>query len=161
MTVAELVGRDAPSARVAVVVSRFNELVTVRLLDGALECLRQHRVADGQVDVIWVPGAFELPVAAAAAAATGRYAAIVALGCVVRGETPHFEYVAGEATRGLGTVALTHKLPVGFGVLTTDTLDQALARAGGAAGNKGHEAAEAALATAGVLAQLTRAASRD
>jgi len=151
----------APSGRVAVVVSRFNELVTARLLDGALACLREHQVADSRVDVIWVPGAFELPVAAEVAAASHRYAAIVALGCVVRGETPHFEYVAGEATRGLGAVARTHQLPVGFGVLTTDTLDQALARAGGAAGNKGHEAAEAALATAGVLAQLTRAASRD
>jgi 6,7-dimethyl-8-ribityllumazine synthase len=160
--VAEIAGSpDAPARRVAVVVSRFNELVTTRLLDGALECLREHRVADAQVDVIWVPGAFELPVAAEAAAASGRYAAIVALGCVVRGETPHFDFVAGEAAHGLGAVARSHQVPVGFGVLTTDTLEQALARAGGAAGNKGREAAEAALVTAGVLAQLARAASRD
>src|SRR5207245_2561840 len=95
--------------------------------------------------VEWVPGALELPVAAEAAAASGRYAAIVALGCVIRGETPHFEFVAGEAARGLGNVALAHRVAVGFGVLTTDTLEQAQARAGGAAGNKGYEAAEAAL----------------
>ena len=152
---------DAVQGRVAVLVSRFNEVVTTRLLDGARACLDEHQVGEARVDVIWVPGAFELPLAAAAAAATRRYAAIVALGCVVRGETPHFDYVAGEAAHGLGAVARAHQVPVGFGVLTTDTLEQALARAGGAAGNKGYEAAEAALAMAGVLAQLTRAASRD
>lgn len=159
----EIVGApDAPrSGRVAVVVSRYNELVTARLLEGALACLREHKVSEARIDVIWVPGAFELPLAAEAAAASARYAAIVALGCVVRGETSHFDFVAGEAARGLGAVARAHRLPVGFGVLTTDTLDQALARAGGAAGNKGHEAAEAALATAAVLAQLTSAAPRD
>jgi len=146
---------------VAVLVSRYNEVVTARLLDGARECLREKGVPEARVDVIWVPGAFELPVAAEVAAATGRYVALVALGCVVRGETPHFEYVAGEAARGLGNVALAHQLPVGFGVLTTETLEQALARAGGAAGNKGYEAADAALTTADVLAQLTRAAPRD
>jgi len=135
---------------VAVLVSRYNELVTARLLDGARECFRDNGVPEARVDVIWVPGAFELPVAAEAAAASGRYTALVALGCVVRGETPHFEYVA-----------LAHRLPVGFGVLTTDTLEQALARAGGAAGNKGYEAVDAALTTADVLDQLTRAAPRD
>jgi 6,7-dimethyl-8-ribityllumazine synthase len=108
-----------------------------------------------------VPGAFELGVVAEAAAASGRYAALVALGCVIRGETPHFEYVAGEAARGLGNVALAHRLPVGFGVLTTETQEQAMARAGGAAGNKGYEAADAALTTADVLTQLLRAAPRD
>ena len=145
----------------AVLVSRYNEVVTARLLDGARECLREKGVPEARVDGIWVPGPFELPVAAEVAAATGRYVALVALGCVVRGETPHFEYVAGEAARGLGNVALAHQLPVGFGVLTTETLEQALARAGGAAGNKGYEAADAALTTADVLAQLTRAAPRD
>jgi 6,7-dimethyl-8-ribityllumazine synthase len=161
--VAEIQGSPrAPRAgRVAVLVSRYNELVTVRLLDGARECLRDKGVPEARVDVIWVPGAFELPVAAEVAAASGRYAALVALGCVVRGETPHFEYVAGEAARGLGNVALAHRLPVGFGVLTTDTLEQALARAGGAAGNKGYEAVDSALTTADVLGQLTRAAPRD
>jgi len=161
--VAEIEGspRAPREVRVAVLVSRYNEVVTTRLLDGARQCLREKGVPDARVDVIWVPGAFELAVVAEAAAAGGRYAALVALGCVIRGETPHFEYVAGEATRGLGNVALAHRLPIGFGVLTTENLDQALARAGGAAGNKGYEAAEAALITADVLAQLTRAAPRD
>jgi len=146
---------------VAVLVSRFHENVTTRLLEGARAALRRAGLADGQVDVVWVPGAFELPVVAEAAAVSERYDAIEALGCVIRGETAHFEYVAGEAARGLGNVALAHRIAVGFGVLTTDTLEQALARAGGAAGNKGFEAAEAALQTADVLAQLARAASRD
>ena len=160
---AELLGspRAPRQVRVAVVVARYNEVVTGRLLEGARQCLREKGVPEAQVDVVWVPGAFELPVAAEAAAASGRYAAIVALGCVIRGETPHFEYVAGEAARGLGNVALAHRLAVGFGVLTTESLEQAMARAGGAAGNKGYEAAEAALTTADVLAQLTRAAPRD
>jgi 6,7-dimethyl-8-ribityllumazine synthase len=146
---------------VAVVVSRYNEVVTARLLEGARRCFKDKGVPEARVDVLWVPGAFELPVAAEAAAATGRYAAIVALGCVIRGETAHFEYVAGEAARGLGNVALAHRLPVGFGVLTTETLAQARARAGGEAGDKGYEAAEAALATAEVLARLSGAAPRD
>jgi 6,7-dimethyl-8-ribityllumazine synthase len=145
--------------RVAVIVTRYHELVTGKLLDGARRALRDAQVPDAKIDVIWVPGAFELPVAAEAAAATGRYAAIVALGCVIRGETPHFDFVAGEAARGLGNVALAHRIAVGFGLLTTETQAQALARAGGAAGNKGQEAAEAALATADVLNRLTRAAT--
>ena len=150
----EYAGRARASGRVAIVVSRFNELITARLLDGARSALHAAGVPDTAVDVVWVPGAFELPVAAEAAAATGRYACLVALGAVIRGDTPHFEYVAGEAARGLGEVALRHALPVAFGVLTVDTLEQAAARAGGAAGNKGYEVAESALATADVLAQL-------
>jgi 6,7-dimethyl-8-ribityllumazine synthase len=146
---------------VAVLAGRYNEMVTARLVEGARAALGAHGVAADRVDVVWVPGAFELPVAAEAAAASGRYGAIVALGCVIRGETAHFEYVAGEAARGLGNVALAHRVAVGFGVLTTDTLEQALARAGGAAGNKGYEAAEAALHTAEVLAGLARAAPGD
>jgi 6,7-dimethyl-8-ribityllumazine synthase len=140
--------------RVAILVSRYNELVTARLLEGALACCRAAGVPDAEVDVTWVPGAFELPVAAAAAAQSGRYQCLVALGAVIRGETPHFEYVAGEATRGLGEVALRHRLPVGFGLLTVDTLQQATERAGGSAGNKGYEAAEAALLAADVVAYL-------
>jgi 6,7-dimethyl-8-ribityllumazine synthase len=140
--------------RVAILASRYNELVTTRLLEGALACCRDAGIPRDSVDVIWVPGAFELPVAAAAAAGTKRYACLVALGAVIRGETPHFEYVAGEAARGLNAVAVAHALPVGFGVLTVDTLQQAVDRAGGSAGNKGHEAAAAALQAADVLAQL-------
>ena len=150
----DFAGRARSRGRVAVLVSRYNELVTSRLLEGARAALRAAGVADEAVDVIWVPGAFELPAAAAAAAGTGRYACLVALGAVIRGDTPHFDYVAGEATRGLGDVAVRHALPVGFGVLTVDTMQQATDRAGGAAGNKGYEAAEAALATADVIAQL-------
>jgi len=139
---------------VAILASRYNELVTPRLLEGALACCREAGVPRGEVDVLWVPGAFELPAAAAAAAGTGRYACLVALGAVIRGETPHFEYVAGEAARGLNAVAVAHALPVGFGVLTVDTLQQAVDRAGGGSGNKGHEAAAAALQAADVIAQL-------
>lgn len=140
--------------RVAILVSRYNELVTARLLEGARACCRDAGVADAEVDVVWVPGAFELPVAAAAAAVAGRYRCLVALGAVIRGETPHFEYVAGETTRGLGEIALRHRLPVGFGLLTVDTLQQATDRAGGSAGNKGYEAAEAALLAADAVAHL-------
>jgi 6,7-dimethyl-8-ribityllumazine synthase len=146
---------------VAVLVSRFNEGITTRLLEGARRCLREQRVPEGRVDVVWVPGAFELPVVAEAAAASGRYAAIVALGCVIRGETPHFDYVAGEAARGLAHVALAHRIAVGFGVLTTESEAQAEARAGGELGNKGYDAAAAALQTAAVLGELTRAAPGD
>ena len=143
--------------RVAILASRYNELITSRLLEGALACCSEAGVPREQVDVIWVPGAFELPVAAAAAARTERYACLVALGAVVRGDTPHFDYVAGEAARGLNAVAVAHALPVGFGVLTVDTMQQAVDRAGGSAGNKGHEAAAAALQAADVIAQLRAA----
>ena len=143
--------------RVAILVSRYNELITSRLLEGALACCAEAGIARADVDVVWVPGAFELPVAAAAAAGTKRYACLVALGAVIRGDTPHFEYVAGEAARGLNAVAVAHALPVGFGVLTVDTMQQAVDRAGGSAGNKGHEAAAAALQAADVIAQLRAA----
>jgi 6,7-dimethyl-8-ribityllumazine synthase len=151
----------AQHPRVAIVVSRYNELITRRLLDGARDALREAGVPDSHVEEFWVPGAFELPVAAEEAAVSGRFRAIVALGCVIRGETPHFEYVAGEAARGLGNVALAHRVAVGFGVLTTENQSQAEARAGGAAGNKGHEAAAAALQTADVLHRLRRGTARD
>lgn len=150
----EFRGQLRAQGRVAVLVSQYNERVTGRLLEGALACCRAAGLGADQVDVVWLPGAFELGGAAAAAAATGRYLAIVALGAVVRGETAHFDFVAGEAARGLTEVAVRHQLPVAFGVLTTDTMEQALARAGGAAGNKGYEAAEAAIRTADALAQL-------
>ena len=147
-------GRLRASGRVAILVSRYNEVITTSLLEGALACCREAGLAREEIDVIWLPGAFELPAGAAAAAETGRYSCLVALGAVIRGETPHFEYVAGEAARGLGSVAVEHALPVGFGLLTVDTLQQASDRAGGSAGNKGHEAAAAALRTADALAQL-------
>jgi 6,7-dimethyl-8-ribityllumazine synthase len=150
---------ESSTPRVAVLVSRYNEIVTRRLLEGAQEALAAGGFPAARVDVVWLPGAFELPVAAEAAAVSGAYRAIVALGCVIRGETPHFEYVAGEAARGLAAVARQHRIAVGFGVLTTEDQAQALARAGGAAGNKGFEAAQAALDTAEALERLRRGTS--
>ena len=141
-----------PAGRVGVLVSRYNETVTERLLAGAEACLRERGVDASRVDVIRLPGAWELPLAARTLAARGGYAAVVALGAVIRGETVHFDYVAGEASRGLMEVALHYGVPVGFGVLTCDSLEQALARAGGEAGNKGYEAVAAALDAAAALA---------
>jgi len=152
--VPDLAFRLRAVGRVAILVTRYNELITSKLLDGALACCAEAGLAREEVDVVWVPGAFELPVTAAAAAGTKRYACLVALGAVVRGDTPHFEYVAGEAARGLNAVAVQHALPVGFGVLTVDTMQQAVERAGGSAGNKGHEAAAAALQAADVIARM-------
>src|SRR5512138_766731 len=129
-----LEGKDR---RFAILVSRFNELITDKLLTGARACLLQHGVAEPALDILWVPGAWELPGAALHAAHSGRYAGLVAVGCVIRGETPHFDYVAGEAARGLAAVTMETGVPIGFGVLTTDTVEQALARSGGNKGNKG------------------------
>jgi 6,7-dimethyl-8-ribityllumazine synthase len=142
---------DGTGRRVAIAASRFNRLVTDPLVAGAVEALRRHGVAEADVDVAWAPGSFELPLLAARLAATGRYAGVVALGAVVRGATAHFDYVAGEAASGLGAVARAAGVPVAFGVLTTDTMEQALDRAGGKAGNKGAEAALAVLELAGLL----------
>ena len=136
---------DGSDLRLAVVVSRFNQLITSRLLQGALDTAREHGVPDEAVDVVWVPGAFELPVAAQRLAETGAYDAIACVGAVIRGETPHFDFVAGEAARGLTQVALDYGLPVTFGVITSDTVEQAQARAGGTVGNKGREAMLAAI----------------
>lgn len=137
--------------RALVVVGRFNEGVTRKLLDGARGALAEGGYPPESVDVVWVPGAFELPVAVGRGLETGNYDLAVALGAVIRGETPHFEYVAGAATQGLTDVVIRVGIPVGFGLLTCDTLGQALARAGGDAGNKGAEAAQAALETARAL----------
>ncbi len=139
--------------RIGIALARFNRAVTDRLLAGALEALTAHGVAEDAIDVASVPGAFELPLCAQQLATTGRYDALVCLGAVVRGETPHFDFVAGEAAGGIAAVARRHDLPVAFGVLTTDTMEQALARAGGDAGNKGYEAAVTALE----MVQLLRA----
>ena len=137
--------------RIGIVLARFNQAVTDQLLVGAVEALRLHGVADDAIDVTTVPGAFELPLCAAWMAKSGRYDAVICLGAVVRGETPHFEFVAGEAARGVAEVARQYDLPVAFGVLTTDTVKQALARAGGERGNKGYEAAVTALEMVQVL----------
>ena len=142
--------------RVGVIVARFNQAVTDALLSGALDALARHGVADDSIDVVMVPGAFELPLCAQRLAGTGRYDALVCLGAVVRGETPHFDYVAGEAARGLGEVGRRFDLPVSFGVLTTDDMPQALARAGGGHGNKGYDAAVTALEMVHVLRAVHR-----
>jgi 6,7-dimethyl-8-ribityllumazine synthase len=149
-------GLDGAGRRVAIAASRFNRLVTDLLVAGATEALRRHGVADADVDVAWVPGAFELPLAAERLAATGRYAGVVALGAVVRGATPHFDHVAGQAAAGLAAAARTTGVPVAFGVLTCDTMEQALDRAGGKAGNKGAEAALTVLEMAGLLEAIDK-----
>jgi 6,7-dimethyl-8-ribityllumazine synthase len=139
---------------VGIVVSRFNGDITSRLLDGALEALADAGVARERIDVMPVPGAFELPIGAMALARTRRYACILALGCVIRGDTPHFEYIAGEAASGLQLASLETGVPVAFGVLTCDTRKQAEERAGGEQGNKGAEAARTALEMADAMARL-------
>ncbi len=147
-------GRDGTGLRVAVAVSRFNENVTRRLLAGALAALRKCGVAEESVEVAWAPGAYDLPLTAQALARSGRYDAVVCLGCVIRGETTHDRYVAFGAATGLVQVSLEASLPVTFGVLTTQTLEQAEARSGGAHGNKGEDAALAAVEMASVLRQI-------
>lgn len=142
------------NAHFGLVVGRFNSLISERLLDGAVSTLVRHGVEASHLETIWVPGAYELPLAAKRLAACGRCSAIIALGCVIRGGTPHFEYVAGECASGLSRVSLDHDIPVSFGVLTVDSIEQALERAGTKAGNKGEEAATAALEMVNVLRQI-------
>jgi 6,7-dimethyl-8-ribityllumazine synthase len=141
--------------RFAVVASRFNEVITQRLVDGALDALVKHGAVFEDVDLVWVPGAWELPAAARRVLVTERYDAIVAVGAVIRGETPHFEYVAGEASRGLADASAEFDTPIGFGLLTCDNMAQAEARAGGEHGNKGWDAALAALEMVDLFTQLT------
>jgi 6,7-dimethyl-8-ribityllumazine synthase len=148
--------RDAVGLRVAIVVSRFNHLITVRLLDGCVGELVARGASAEDLHVAWVPGAFEIPHAARTLAASGRYDAIVTLGVVIRGGTPHFEYVCRAVTDGVREIIRDTGVPVGFGVLTTDDVEQALARAGGEHGNKGAEAALAVVE----MAHLVRAASK-
>jgi 6,7-dimethyl-8-ribityllumazine synthase len=147
---------EAGGRRFAVAVSRFNEVVTSRLLDGALAAFRRHGVSDADVEVAWVPGAFELPVVARSLATSDRFDAVVCLGAVIRGETDHYRHVAGEAAAGIQRVTLDTGVPCIFGVLTTDTLEQALDRAGGEHGNKGWDAAIAAIEVAGLLDELSK-----
>lgn len=144
----------AADKRYAIVVSRFNQFITERLLDGAIDALRRHGVDDKKITVVWTPGAFELPVAVKRVAESGKHDAVIALGCVIRGGTPHFDYVAGEAAKGIGHAALNSGVPVLFGVLTTDTIEQAIERAGTKAGNKGADAALAAIEMASLLGKL-------
>jgi len=143
-----------PDLRIAIVASRFNQFIVEQLVAGARDALDRHGVAEDRQLLCWVPGAFELPLVAGRLAACGRFDAVIALGAVIRGGTPHFDFVASECTRGLGRVAHDHGVPVAFGVLTTDDVEQALERAGTGEGNKGFDAAMTALEMAGTLAAL-------
>ncbi len=140
--------------KVGIVVSRFNDFITGRLVDGAVDCLVRHGVKDQDIEVVKVPGAFEIPMAAKRMIGNKKYHAILCLGAVIRGGTPHFEYVAGAAAKGIGTLALEASIPVLFGVLTTDNLEQAIERAGAKSGNKGWETALAAIEMINLYKQL-------
>jgi len=132
---------SAKGKRIAMIVSRFNEAISKRLLEGATETLIQHGAAETELDVFWTPGSFELPLVAKKLAEKGGYDGILALGCIIRGETPHFDYIAAETAKGLAKVMLEYAVPLGFGIITADTMDQAADRAGGKQGNKGRLAA--------------------
>jgi len=142
------------SARYALVVARFNSFVVDKLVEGALDTLRRHGVKDADVTLVRAPGAWELPVLTRLVLASGKFDAVIALGAVIRGGTPHFEYVAGECVKGLSVVSLESQIPVAFGVLTVDTIEQAIERAGTKAGNKGSEAALSALEMVSVIRKL-------
>lgn len=142
------------SGRYALVVGRFNGFVVESLVEGALDTLRRHGIADGDITLVRVPGAYEMPLAVKRVAETGQYNAIIALGAVIRGGTPHFDYVAGEAASGLGAVSLDSDIPVSFGVLTVDSIEQAIERAGTKAGNKGIDAAITALEMVSLFKKL-------
>jgi len=146
----------ARGRRFAIAASRFNELVVKNLVGGSVDCLRAHGISDDDLDVAWVPGSFELPLLARRLAATGAYDAVICLGAVVRGETAHFDHVAGQAAAGIRAVSEETGVPVIFGVLTTDTFEQAMDRAGGKHGNKGWDAAMAAMEMASLLEQLPK-----
>lgn len=137
-----------------IVVSRFNEFISSKLLGGAVDALTRHGVQDGEITVVWTPGSFETPIAAKRMAESGKYDAVIALGAVIRGATPHFDYVAAEVSKGLAHVALSSGVPVLFGVLTTDTIEQAVERAGTKAGNKGFDSAVAAIEMVNLVEQL-------
>lgn len=141
-------------ARFGIVVARFNSFIVDGLEGGAVDALRRHGVLDSEIDIVRVPGAFEVPLAAQAMAESDKYDGIIALGAVIRGSTPHFDFVAGECTKGLATVSMDHNVPMGFGVLTVDSIEQAIERAGTKAGNKGAEAAMTVVEMINVLKKI-------
>jgi len=144
----------AKGLKFAIVVSRFNEFISTRLLDGAMDALKRHDADMKSVDVAWVPGSFEIPLTAAKLAESGRYDAVICLGAVIRGSTPHFEYVASEVSKGIARVTLEKGVPAAFGVITADTIEQAVERAGAKQGNKGWQAALTAVEMANLLKEL-------
>jgi 6,7-dimethyl-8-ribityllumazine synthase len=145
----------AEGLRFGVVVGRFNEFITNRLLGGAMDALLRHGASEELIDVAWVPGAFEIPLAAAKMASSGRYDAVICLGAIIRGATPHFDYVAAEASKGIAKVGLDTAIPVIFGVITADTIEQAIERAGTKAGNKGWDAALSAIEMSNLMRRLS------
>ena len=150
----------ASGLRFGIVVSRFNELITRRLLAGALDTLERHEAAEDKIDVAMAPGAFELPLVAQKMAESGRYQAVICLAAVIRGATPHFEYVAGEAAKGIAKVSLDTGVPVIYGVVTADSIEQAIERAGAKAGNRGADAARSAIEMANLLKSLPKRKTR-
>lgn len=157
MSIKKIEGSLVPGRmRFGIVAGRFNEFIVEQLVKGATDALLRHGVNEKDIEILYVPGAFEIPLAAKRMASSGDYQVIIALGAVIRGSTPHFDYVAGSCVRGLADVQYHHDIPLGFGVLTVDSIEQAVERAGTKAGNKGADAALAALEMANVLAQLER-----
>lgn len=140
--------------KVAIVIARFNDFITSQLLGGAMDALKRHEIGEDQIDIAWVPGAFEIPLIAAKLAKTGQYDAIICLGAVIRGGTTHYDYVCSEVSKGIAHVSLTHDLPVMFGVLTTENIEQAIERAGTKAGNKGFDVAIGAIEMMSLCQQL-------
>ncbi len=145
---------NASGRRFCIIASRFNELITKKLLEGAIDCLVRHGAGSDAISIVWVPGAFEIPLIAKKTAKSGNYDAVICLGAVIRGNTPHFDYVAAEAAKGIAAVGLETEIPVIFGVLTTDTMDQAIERAGLKAGNKGWDAALRAIEMADLIGKM-------
>ena len=144
----------AEGMKIGIVCARFNEFITSKLLGGAMDALVRHGVADSDVDVAWVPGAFEIPLAAQKMAATGKYDAILCLGAVIKGSTSHYDYVCAEVSKGIAAVSMENDIPVMFGVITTENIEQAIARAGSKAGNKGYDCALSAIEMVNLIKQL-------
>jgi 6,7-dimethyl-8-ribityllumazine synthase len=147
---------DAQDRQIAIVASRFNDFFTRELMEGALDCLHRHGVTDKQIDTAWVPGSFEVPLAAKRFVQTGRYAAVICLSCIIQGDTPHFHYLSAEVSKGIAQVSLDSNIPVIYGVVTAETLDQAIERSGTKAGNKGFDAALTALEMIDLFTEIDR-----
>lgn len=145
---------DATGLKVAIVVSRFNEFITNKLLGGAMDCLKRNNADEANITVAWVPGSFEIPAVAKLLATSNKYDAVICLGAVIRGSTPHFDFVAAEVSKGIAAISLSSKMPVIFGVLTTDTIEQAIERAGAKSGNRGFDAAMSAIEMANLYKQI-------
>ena len=151
----ELIGvLDGKGKRIGIVVSRFNDLITKKLLEGAYDCLLRHGVKEADITTAWVPGSFEIPPVAKRLAANGKLDAVICLGTIIRGETPHFDYIAGQSSKGIGQLALESKIPIIYGVLTCDSVDQAVDRAGAKSGNRGWQTALTALEMTNLYSNL-------